>query len=69
MLSGKIKLIDWLLILVKIIVNKTDWFFLWYNKHKMIYEMRSLLLPSTDRFRINLVIKSENSRYQKPVKY
>jgi hypothetical protein len=67
MLSGKIKLIDWVLILVKIISDNTDWFFLFDNR--MIYEMRNLLLSSTDRIRINLVIKSENSRYQKPVKY
>ncbi len=53
MLSVKIKLIDWVLILVKIINDTTDWYFLWDSKHKMIYEMRNLMVSCTDRIRIN----------------
>lgn len=61
MLSVKIKLIDWVLILVKIINDTTDWYFLWDSKHKMIYEMRNLMVSCTDRIRINQDIKLEIS--------
>lgn len=45
MLSGKIKFIDWSLILVKIIIDNTDWFFLFDNR--MTYKMSNYFSCST----------------------
>ena len=59
MLSLKIILIDWSLILVKIISDKKNWYFLFDNG--MTYKMSNYFSTSTDLR--NSAIKSENSLY------